>query len=75
MLNSDVICEFPFQEMIDFHLSHGCEGTIAVTQVSLHRYIIHISVYWVNICLELESDNYCYSSADFFISCFLFYLR
>ncbi|VDL80542.1 unnamed protein product [Nippostrongylus brasiliensis] len=33
VLNSDVICEFPFQEMIDFHLSHGCEGTIAVTQV------------------------------------------
>ncbi|ETN74521.1 mannose-1-phosphate guanylyltransferase [Necator americanus] len=33
VLNSDVICEFPFQEMIDFHLSHGSEGTIAVTQV------------------------------------------
>ncbi|KAK6008967.1 nucleotidyl transferase, partial [Ostertagia ostertagi] len=33
VLNSDVICDFPFQEMIDFHLSHGCEGTIAVTQV------------------------------------------
>ncbi|KJH43460.1 mannose-1-phosphate guanylyltransferase [Dictyocaulus viviparus] len=33
VLNSDVICDFPFREMIDFHLSHGCEGTIAVTQV------------------------------------------
>ncbi|VDM56022.1 unnamed protein product [Angiostrongylus costaricensis] len=33
VLNSDVICLFPFKEMIDFHLSHGGEGTIAVTQV------------------------------------------
>lgn len=34
VLNSDVICEFPFQQMIDFHKKHGKEGTIAVTKVS-----------------------------------------
>ncbi|PAV79434.1 hypothetical protein WR25_10628 [Diploscapter pachys] len=33
VLNSDVICEFPFQEMIDFHKKRGREGTIAVTKV------------------------------------------
>jgi mannose-1-phosphate guanylyltransferase len=33
VLNSDVICEFPFEQMRDFHLSHGGEGTIAVTRV------------------------------------------
>lgn len=33
VLNSDVVCEFPFQEMIDFHQSHGGEGTILVTKV------------------------------------------
>ncbi|CAD6195210.1 unnamed protein product [Caenorhabditis auriculariae] len=33
VLNSDVICEFPFQHMIDFHKKHGREGTIAVTRV------------------------------------------
>ncbi|CAG9537207.1 unnamed protein product [Cercopithifilaria johnstoni] len=33
VLNSDIICEFPFREMIDFHMSHGREGTIAVTKV------------------------------------------
>lgn len=33
VLNSDVICEFPFRKMIDFHKKHGCEGTIAVTKV------------------------------------------
>uniref|UniRef100_A0A0N5AAZ5 mannose-1-phosphate guanylyltransferase n=1 Tax=Syphacia muris TaxID=451379 RepID=A0A0N5AAZ5_9BILA len=33
VLNSDIICEFPFQEMIEFHKKHGREGTIAVTKV------------------------------------------
>ncbi len=30
VLNSDVICEFPFDEMIKFHKDHNCEGTIVV---------------------------------------------
>jgi len=34
MLNSDVICEFPLQKMLDFHLSRKGEGTILVTQVN-----------------------------------------
>lgn len=33
VLNSDVICEFPFQDLIDFHNAHGGEGTILVTKV------------------------------------------
>ncbi|KAG9508655.1 Mannose-1-phosphate guanyltransferase beta, partial [Fragariocoptes setiger] len=33
VLNSDIICDYPFQEMIDFHKSHGAEGTIVVTRV------------------------------------------
>lgn len=33
VLNSDIICEFPFREMIEFHMSHSREGTIAVTKV------------------------------------------
>jgi NDP-sugar pyrophosphorylase family protein len=30
VLNSDVICEFPFEDMIKFHKEHNCEGTIVV---------------------------------------------
>lgn len=30
VLNSDVICEFPFDDMIKFHKDHQCEGTICV---------------------------------------------
>ncbi|CAI5446975.1 unnamed protein product [Caenorhabditis angaria] len=33
VLNSDVICDFPFRQMVEFHKSHGKEGTIAVTKV------------------------------------------
>uniref|UniRef100_A0AC34GRJ4 Nucleotidyl transferase domain-containing protein n=1 Tax=Panagrolaimus sp. ES5 TaxID=591445 RepID=A0AC34GRJ4_9BILA len=33
VLNSDVICSFPFAEMMEYHKSHGHEGTIAVTKV------------------------------------------
>jgi len=33
VLNSDVICEFPFEEMIQFHKSHGGDGTLMVTPV------------------------------------------
>lgn len=30
VLNSDIICDFPFEEMIAFHRKHGAEGTILV---------------------------------------------
>ncbi|KAI1733178.1 nucleotidyl transferase domain-containing protein [Ditylenchus destructor] len=33
VLNSDVICEFPFAEMMAFHNGHNREGTIGVTKV------------------------------------------
>ncbi|KAJ3072190.1 mannose-1-phosphate guanyltransferase [Podochytrium sp. JEL0797] len=33
VLNSDVICEFPFESLLAFHTAHGCEGTILVTKV------------------------------------------
>ncbi|KAL7754249.1 mannose-1-phosphate guanyltransferase [Sorochytrium milnesiophthora] len=33
VLNSDVICEYPFKELAAFHKNHGTEGTIMVTKV------------------------------------------
>ncbi|CAJ0628691.1 14923_t:CDS:2, partial [Entrophospora sp. SA101] len=32
VLNSDIICEYPFEELRDFHIAHGNEGTIVVTK-------------------------------------------
>lgn len=31
VLNSDVICDFPFKDMLQFHNNHGKEGTIVVS--------------------------------------------
>lgn len=33
VLNSDIICDFPFKEMVKFHKNHGKEGTVVVTKV------------------------------------------
>jgi mannose-1-phosphate guanylyltransferase len=44
VLNSDVICEYPFQQLADFHACHGEEGTIVVTKVeepSKYGVIVH----------------------------------
>ncbi|PIN07933.1 GDP-mannose pyrophosphorylase/mannose-1-phosphate guanylyltransferase [Handroanthus impetiginosus] len=36
VLNSDVICEYPLKELIEFHKSHGGEASIMVTKVDEH---------------------------------------
>ena len=44
VLNSDVICDFPFTELAQFHRSHGKEGTIVVTKVeepSKYGVVVH----------------------------------
>ncbi|KAI5633338.1 nucleotidyl transferase domain-containing protein [Phthorimaea operculella] len=33
VLNSDVICNFPFKDLLNFHKNHGKEGTILLTKV------------------------------------------
>jgi len=33
VLNSDITCSFPFEDLLKFHKSHGHEGTIMVTKV------------------------------------------
>ena len=33
VFNSDVICEYPLDKLVQFHKNHGKEGTIIVTEV------------------------------------------
>ncbi|VDO10310.1 unnamed protein product [Rodentolepis nana] len=33
VLNSDIVCKYPFEKLMEFHKSHGREGTMAVTKV------------------------------------------
>lgn len=44
VLNSDVICEYPFGDLARFHKAHGDEGTIIVTKVeepSKYGVVVH----------------------------------
>lgn len=44
VLNSDVICDYPFKELADFHKAHGAAGTIVATKVdepSKYGVIVH----------------------------------
>merc|ERR1711916_259422 len=34
VLNSDVICDYPFVSLLNFHKSHGGEGTLVMTAVA-----------------------------------------
>lgn len=38
VLNSDVTCEYPLKEMLEFHTAHGGEASIMVTKV---EFIFH----------------------------------
>jgi len=44
VLNADVICDYPFKKLAEFHKSHGQEGTIVVTKVeepSKYGVVVH----------------------------------
>jgi len=44
VLNSDVICDYPFSDLANFHKAHGDEGTIVVTKVeepSKYGVVVH----------------------------------
>ncbi|ANB15665.1 mannose-1-phosphate guanylyltransferase [Sugiyamaella lignohabitans] len=46
VLNSDIICDYPFAELAKFHKAHGGEGTIVATKVeepSKYGVIVHKS--------------------------------
>ncbi|XP_049872551.1 mannose-1-phosphate guanyltransferase beta-like [Pectinophora gossypiella] len=46
VLNADIICDFPFKDMLVFHQKHGKEGSIVVTKVN------EPSKYGVVVCRE-----------------------
>ena len=50
VLNSDIICDFPFREMIAFHENHGKQGTIVVSTHFSQRYYFIIKK--VNISIK-----------------------
>ena len=56
VLNSDVICEFPFEDMIKYHKSHACEGTIVVRRGNIA--LTAAAVPWsTDLCVSFEGDQ------------------
>ena len=43
VLNSDVVCDFPFKQMAEFHKNHQKEGTIVVSIHSFSNYCFCIN--------------------------------
>ncbi|XP_015250901.1 PREDICTED: mannose-1-phosphate guanyltransferase beta [Cyprinodon variegatus] len=42
VLNSDVICDFPFKDLLQFHRGHGKEGTIVVR--NHQKYVLYVTL-------------------------------
>lgn len=64
VLNSDVICDFPFEEMLREHQSSGAEATLLVTRVS------DPTKYGVAVCAEgtKRIDRFVEKPKDAFLS-------
>lgn len=63
VLNSDIICEFPFREMIQFHMSHGREGTIAVTKVLFDLNVILYLLNFHNSSISVDFTFFFHSAS------------
>ena len=49
VLNSDVICDYPFKNMLEFHKGHGKEGTIVVSCMCI-CVCVHVKMY-IAVCV------------------------
>ena len=68
MLNSDVVCDFPFKQMLKFHRDHGKEGTIVVSSdISLNlncQFFIAKNLYFDLKEKKKLKENYLYTLVD-----------
>ena len=58
VLNSDIICDFPFKQMVQFHKHHGRQGTIVVKRErERERESVSFNlqqVYMAFVCFQIE---------------------
>ena len=57
VLNSDVVCAFPFKQMVDFHKSHGREGSIVVSSDTVYLVVVNSSAGVPGEKPEVTSDK------------------
>lgn len=56
VLNSDVICEYPLKDMLEFHRSHGGEASIMVTKVTYIHLVTNIWIFNIVFILKNGTD-------------------
>jgi mannose-1-phosphate guanylyltransferase len=52
VLNSDVICNYPFKDLLQFHVNHGREGTIVVCWGGGEASSSYPSVCVIDVCFR-----------------------
>lgn len=59
VLNSDIICEFPFKKLVSYHFSHKREGTLLVTKVkepSKYGVVVYDHEGYINSFIEKPQE-------------------
>lgn len=67
VLNSDIACEYPLQDLIDFHNTHEGEASIMVTQVSCFSLTYFFIINICSFCYLIVIQIY----VKFFVSCLI----
>lgn len=66
VLNSDVVCEYPLKEMLEFHRARNAESTILVTKVCALQDSRHVQLQPAGrqlvVCLHLMTGGWLGSS-------------
>ena len=74
VLNSDVVCDFPFKQMLKFHRDHGKEGTIVVSSdicLNLNCQVFHCkkNILWFKREKEIERKLFVHTCWLTFLLC------
>lgn len=76
VLNSDVTCSYPLEQMLQYHMKHGKEGTISVTKVTdPSKYGVVVTDDTGRIERFVEKPQVCASNYIFFFSYFFIFLK
>jgi len=57
VLNSDVICEYPLLEMIEFHKTNRAEASIMVTEVVKQEHFLHFVKFIFHLLIAFSDIN------------------
>lgn len=78
VLNSDIICDFPFKQMVQFHKHHGRQGTIVVRWKQPCRILLilgHLSLFALFWMTDKKGTRSRYLLLSIWVLLFFFWLK